>query len=112
MINNNIELYSRNTSIEAVFAERVTRIIRDPLERPVFERNDAIWFDILHTKTKQNTKIHTSIKLTPIEASFEKNEGFVCKILLDKRNKIKPKFQLNNIIRLADLRKTISKKHT
>ena len=39
------------------------------------------------------------------------NEGFVYKILLSERNKIKPKFQVNKIIRLADLRKTFSKRN-
>ena len=41
-----------------------------------------------------------------------KNEGYVYKNLLDKRNKIKPKFQLNEIVRVADLKKTFSKGDT
>ena len=34
------------------------------------------------------------------------------KNLLDKRNKIKPKFQLNEFVRVADLKKTFSKGDT
>ena len=37
------------------------------------------------------------------------NEGFVYEILLDKRNKVKPKFQVNEFDRAADLKKTFSK---
>ena len=50
--------------------------------------------------------------MTPIQASFKKNEGFVYKNLIDKRNKIKPKFQINDLVRTADLKKTFSKGDT
>ena len=77
---NNFELYSINTSVGAVFAERFNRTIRDLLKRPVFEKGDGNWIDILPTITKQyNNIIHSSNKLTPIQASLKKNEGFVYK---------------------------------
>ena len=64
-------------------------------------------------KTKQyNNKVHSSTKLTPIQASLKKNEGYVYKNLLDKRKKIKPKFQVNDLVRTADLKKTFSKGDT
>ena len=108
-----IKLYSRNSSYGAVFAERFNPTIRDLLKRPVFEKGDSNWIDILHTLTKQyNNRIHSSTKLTPIQASLKKNEGFVYKNLLDKRNKIKSKFQINDLVRTADLKKTFSKSDT
>ena len=110
---NNIKLYSRNSSLGAVFAERFNRTIRDLLKKIVFEHGDANWIDVLPTITKQyNKKVHSSTKLTPIQASLKKNEGYVYKNLLDKRKKIKPKFQLNDLVRTADLRKTFSKGDT
>ena len=70
---NNIKLYSRNSSLGAVFAERFNRTIRDLLKRPVFEKGDGKWIDILPTITKQyNNRIHTSTKLSPKDASFKK----------------------------------------
>ena len=51
---NNIKTYSRNSSYCAVFAERFNRTIRDLLKRPVFEKEDGNWIDILPSKTKQN----------------------------------------------------------
>ena len=51
-------------------------------------------------------------KLTPIQASLKKNESFVYKNLLDKRKKIKPKFQINILVRFADLKRTFSKEDT
>ena len=56
---NNIKLYSRNTSVGAVFAERFNRTIRNLLKKPVFEKGDSNWIDILDTITKQyNNRIH------------------------------------------------------
>ena len=43
---------------------------------------------------------------------MKKNEGFVYKNLLDKRKKLSPKFQLNGLVRVADLKKTFSKGDT
>ena len=50
--------------------------------------------------------------MTPIQASLEKNEGYVYKNLLDKRKEITPKFQINDLVRTADLKKTFSKRDT
>ena len=110
---NDIKLCSRNSSYGAVFAERFNRTIRDLLKKIVFENGDGNWIDVLPTITKQyNNRIHSSTKLTPIQCSLKKNEGYVYKNLLDKRKKIKPKFQLNDLVRTADLKKKFSKGDT
>ena len=72
---NNITLYSRNTSLGAVFAERYNRTIRDLLKKPLFKQGDANWIDVLPTITKQNnSRIHTSTKLSPKDASLKKKK--------------------------------------
>ena len=110
---NNVKLYSRNSSFGSVFSERLIRTIRDLLKKIIFEHGDGNWIDVLPTITKQyNNRIHSSTKLTPIQASLKKNEGYVYKNLLDKSNKIKPKFQVNDLVRTADLKKTFSKSDT
>ena len=110
---NDIKLYSRNSSYGAVFAERFNRTIRDLLKKIVFENGDGNWIDILSTITKQyNNRIHSSTKLTPIQASLKKNEGYVYKNLLDKRKKVKPKYEIGDLVRTADLKKTFSKGDT
>ena len=107
---NNIKLYSRNSSYGAVFAERYNLTIRNLLKRTVFEKRDGNWIDVLPTITKQyNNKVHSSTKLTPIQASLKKNEGYVYKNLLDKCKKKTPKFQINDLVRTADLKKKFSK---
>ena len=107
---NNIKIFSRNSSYGAVFAERFNRTIRDLLKKIVFEQNYAKWVDVLpKTTQKYNNRIHSSNKLTPIQASSKKNEGFVYKKLLGKRKKITPKFQINDLVRTADLEKFFQK---
>ena len=64
------------------------------------------------TKKEYNTRAHTSPKLTSTQAFLKKNEGHVYKLLLDKRKKIQWNFQVNNLVRVADLRKTFSKGDT
>ena len=89
---NNIKISSRNTSLGAIFAERFNRTIRDLLKKPVFEKGN--WIDIISTITKQcNKTIHSSTKLTPIQDSSKKNEGYVYENLLDKRNKKNQSFK-------------------
>ena len=110
---NNIKLYFRSSSYGAVFAERFNRTIRDLLKKTVFEQGDATWIDILPTITKQyKNRIHTSTKLSPKDASSKKNEGYVYKNLIDKRRKVKPNYQINDLVRTADLSKTFSKGDT
>ena len=110
---NDIKLYSRNSSYGAVFAERFNRTIRDILKKVVFEQGDAKWIDVLPNITKQyNNRVHTSTKLSPKDASLKKNEGFVYKNLLDKRKKVKPKYEIGDLVRTADLKKTFSKGDT
>ena len=110
---NIIKLYSRNTSVGAVFAERFNRTIRDLPKKPVSEKGDGNWIDVRPTTTKHyNNRVHSSTKLSPKDASLKKNEGFYHNNLLDKRKKMKPKYQINELVRTADLKKTLSKGDT
>ena len=52
----------------------------------MFENRYDNWAEELPTITKQyKNRVHTSTKLTPIQASSKKTEGFAYHILLDKR---------------------------
>ena len=74
---------------------------------------DSEWIDVLPKLPKQyRSRIHSTTNLTPIQASLRKNEGYVYNNSSDKRNKIKPKFQINDLVRTADLKKIFSKGDT
>ena len=48
----------------------------------------------------------------PIQANLKKNGEIVYKHLLDKRKIIQPKFQVNDLVRTADLKRSFSKSDT
>ena len=83
------------------------------LEKSVLEKGDSNWVDFLTTKMKQyHNRNDSSSKLTPIQASLKKNEGFVYQNLIDKRKRIKPKYKIHDLVRTADLKKPFSKGDT
>ena len=110
---NNNKIYSRKIYLGAVSVERFSRTNRDFLKRSIFERGHANWVDILSTTTKQNDiRVHSCTKSTSVQASLKKNEGFVHENILDKRKKMKPQFEINNLVRVAKTKETFSKSDT
>ena len=70
---NSIKRYSRDISSGVVFAERFNRTIRNPPKRPVFEKGDGNWIDVLSVVTKRyNIRVHTPTKKTPSQDTFKK----------------------------------------
>ena len=43
---------------------------------------------------------------------MKKNEGYVYKNLLDKRKKLKPKYEIGDLVRTTDIKKMFSKSDT
>ena len=87
----NIKRYSRNTALGAVFAERFNRTIRNLFKKPVFLAGNADWLSRLPSVTKQySNTIHSSIRLSPIQASKKTNEKLVYSNLQDQRVKQPP----------------------
>ena len=109
----NIKRYSRYSSKGAVFAERFNRTIRNLLKKPVFENGDANWIDIIDSIIKKNNNtVHSSTKMTPIQASKVTNQKKVLNNLQDKRSTQKPKFKLGDLVRTADIDSTFAKGDT
>ena len=59
-----------------------------------------------------SNRIQSSTKLSPIQDILKKNEVFAYNNLLDKRKKLNPKFQINDLVRTTDLKITFSKLDT
>ena len=102
--------YSRYTDKGPSIAERVIRTVRNLLEKPVFEKGRADWVSELTSVTKQNNNtIHSSTKMTPIQASKKVNERKVYSNLQDKRRTLNPKFKLGQLVCTADIKRVFSK---
>ena len=109
--NHNIKRYSRNTALGAVFAEKLNRILRNLLKKPVFSAGNADWFSELPSVIKQyNNTIHSSTKMTPNQASKKSNEKLVYSNLQNKRKILNPKYKLCQLVRTADIKKSILKR--
>ena len=77
---NNFKRYSGKTPLGAVFAQFFNKSVRKILKKPIFEKRDGNCIDVLSTITKQNrNRVHSSAKLTLIQAFLEKNERYVYK---------------------------------
>ena len=84
--------------------------MRNLLKKPVFEKGNANWISELPSVLKQNINtIHSSVKLTPIQASKQLKEKEVYSNLIDNREVRKPKFNLGQLVRTFDIKKTFSK---
>ena len=84
--------------------------MRNLFKKPVVEKGNADWLSELPSVIKKCTNtIHSSIKLTPNQASKKSNEKLVYSNLQDKRKKLKPKFKLGRLVRTADIKQVFSK---
>ena len=91
----NIQHYSRLTDKGPSIAERVIRSIRNLLKKPVFEKGIANWISELPSVNKQyKSTIHSSVKLTPIQANKKSNEKEIYSNLQDRRVRQQPQFKL------------------
>ena len=106
----NIQHYSRYTDKGPSIAERVIRTVRNLLKKPVFLAGNADCLSELPSVVKKyNNSIHSSTKMTPIQASKKSNEKAVFDNLRDVRQKQRPKFTLGDLVRTADIKKVFSK---
>ena len=105
-----IKRYSRYTDKGAVFAERFNRPIRSSLKKPVLKEGKTDWLsDLPSVIKKYNNTIHSSTKMTPIQASKKLNEKLVYSILQDRRVKQQPKYKLGQLVPSADVKRVSSK---
>ena len=56
-----------------------------------------------------NNTIHSSTKMTPVQASKKRNAKFVFDNYQDKRKKLKPRFKLGDSVRSCDNKRVFSK---
>ena len=108
--NRKIQHYLRITDKGPSIAEQVIRTARNLLKRPVFEKGKADWLSELTSVIKKyNNTIHSSTKMTPVQASKKSNEKDFDSNLKDNREVRKPKFNLGQLVRTADIKRSFSK---
>jgi len=101
---NKITLYSTENEEKSSVCERWNHTIKTKMWKQFTVQGNTQYLDMLPKLVKQynNTK-HSSIKMTPIEASKKKNEGTVYFNLYGdlETSKQKPKFKIGEKVRVS-----------
>ena len=109
MKSKNIHHYSRYTNKAPSIAERVIKTIPILLKKSIFLAGNADWLSELPSFVeKYNNTIHHSTKMTPIQAIKKSNEKVVYNNLKDNREIRKPKFNLGQLVRTAEIKRVFS----
>ena len=113
---NKISLYSTENEEKSSVCERWNRTIKTKMWKQFTVQGNTVYLDMLPKLVAQynNTK-HSSIKMTPVEASKKKNEGSVYFNLYGDMEtlKQKPKFKVGDRVRISKYkRKVFDKSYT
>ena len=107
---NKITLYSTENEEKSSVCERWNRTIKTQMWKQFTIQGNTMYLDMLPKILKyyNNTK-HSSIKMTPIEASKKKNEGVVYFNLYGDMEtlKQKPKFKIGDMVRISKYKRKV-----
>ena len=107
---NGIHMYSTENEEKSSVVERWNRTIKSKMWKQFTVQGNAMYLDMLPKLVKQynNTK-HSSLKMTPVEASNKKNEGTVYFNLYGdmETSKQKPKFKIGDKVRISKYKRNV-----
>ena len=111
-----VELYSTENEEKSSIAERWVRTIKEKMWKYFTDNNTYKYIDVLPDLVEDyNKTVHSSTKLTPIDASKKKNELTVWRNLYPDRYKkynITPKFSVGDEVRITKKKKVFEKGYT
>ena len=113
-----IDLYSTENEEKSCVVERWNRTMKDKMFKYFSANNTRKYIDVLQEMVNDyNNTVHSSIKMTPVEASMKKNEERVLLSLYPEKLKIKereitPLFKIGDRIRITKKKTTFEKGYT
>ena len=111
-----IELYSTENEEKSSVVERWIRAMKEKMWKYFTDNNTNVYIDILPDIVKDyNNTRHSSIKMTPVEASEKKNELTVWRNLYPNRLDIldiNPKFSVGDKVRISKKKELFEKGYT
>ena len=114
----NIQIYSTNSDLKAVFVERFNRTLLDLIKEPMYTEGKGNWLNHLDAALdKYNNRVHGTTKMTPFEMSFitlirAASPNLIPKNDNNNHNNKLPKFQVGDFVRVPDKRNIYSKGYT
>ena len=111
-----LDIYSTENEEKSSIVERWIRTMKEKMWKYFTDNNTYRYIDILPDLVKDyNNTVHTSIKMTPIEASKKENELTAWRNLYPDRYKIhnlQPKFSVGDEVRITKKKKVFEKGYT
>ena len=111
-----IEIYSTENEEKSSIAERWIRTMKEKMFKYFTDNNTYKYIDVLPDLVEDyNNTVHSSTKLTPIDASKKKNELTVWRNLYPDRYKtsrLNPKFSVGDEVRITKKKKDFEKGYT
>ena len=111
-----VELYSTENEEKSSIVERWIRTIKEKMWKYFTDNNTYNYMNVLPELVEDyNNTVHSSIKMTPIDASKEENELTVWRNLYPDRYKINnltPKFSVGDEVRITKKKKVFEKGYT
>ena len=108
---NEIQIYSTNSDLKAVFVESFNRTLLDLIKEPMYIEGKACWLNHLDAALeKYNNRVYGTTKMTPFEMVTNSDKPIPHPIPID--NKKMPKFQVGDIVSVLDKRTIYSKLYT
>ena len=111
-----IEIYSTENEEKSSIVERWIRTMKEKMWKYFTDNNTYNYINVLPDLVKDyNNTVHSSTKLTPIDASKKKNELTVWRNLYPDRYKkynITPKFSVGDEVRITKKKKVFEKGYT
>ena len=110
LLQNDIELYSTFNEGKAVIIERFNKTLKSKMYKQFTIQNNTIWYNIVDKLVNEyNVTKHSSIQLTPVEASKKKNQGTVYFNLYGdiEALKQKPKFKIGDEVRISKYKRKV-----
>ena len=110
---NGIQMYSTENEEKPSVVERWNRTIKSKMWKQFTVQGNTQYLDMLPKLVKEyNNAKHSSIKMTPIEASKKSNEGTVYFNLYGDMGQVtsKPKFKVGDKVRISKYKRNVFKK--
>ena len=111
-----VELYSTENEEKSSIVERWVRTIKEKMWKYFTENNTYKYIDVLPDLLEDyNNTVHSSIKMSPIDASKKKNELTVWRNLYPDRfktSRLTPKFSVGDFVRITKKKKVFEKGYT
>jgi hypothetical protein len=112
---NNIELYHVFNEGKANVIERFNRTLGEMIQKHMTTNQTSKYIDVLQKLLNEyNTRYHTSVKMTPFEASDPKNRDTVLNNLYSNIKPVQsmPKFKAGDRVRITKYKNIFEKGYT